>query len=79
MKNIKENKYWTMAVPVVKVMLLAFIIYTIIQFFSTISQSTLYIIIGIVLSWRVWRALFRLTWLLIQIAIAFAVIYLLIF
>lgn len=78
MNNIRENKYYKIAVIVLKLLLLAFIIHTVIQFFQTVSQSTLLIIAGILLTWRIWMFLFRLTWLLVQVAVFFAVIYLLI-
>lgn len=78
MKDIRGNKYYKLVVIIVKLLSLAFIIYTVIQFFQTISESTLYIIIGIALSWRIWVGLFKLTWLLIQFSIFLGVIYLLI-
>lgn len=78
MENIRENKYYKLVKLLVKIALTAFIMYTAVQFFREISQSTLYIIIGVILSWRIWKFLFKLIWLLIQIGIFFYVIYLLI-
>ncbi len=78
MENIRENKYCELAIAVIKPALLAFIIYTVIQFFQTISVSTTYILAGIILTWRIWAFLFRLAWLLVQVAVFFVVIYLLI-
>lgn len=78
MKNIRENKYYKPVTVLIKLSLLAFAAYTVIQFFHTISQSTLLIIAGIILSWRIWKFFIRLVWLLVQIGVFCYVIYLLI-
>lgn len=78
MKKLRDSKYYKLTVTVLKLLLLGFIIYAVYDFLTTISQSTLYILIGIILSWRIWKFLFKLIWLLIQIGIFFYVIYLLI-
>lgn len=77
-ENIRENKYYKLVKLLVKIALAAFIMYTAVQFFREISQSTLYIITGIILSWRIWKFLFKLLLLLLQIGIFFYVVYLLI-
>ena len=79
MNNIRENKYYKLGVILIKLSLLVFVIYTVVQFFDTISQSTLYILLGIILTWRIWKFFLKLIWLLIQISIFCYVIYLLIF
>ena len=79
MNNIRENKYYKLGVILIKISLLAFLIYTVIQFFDTISQATLYILLGVILTWRIWKFFLKLIWLLIQISIFCYVIYLLIF
>lgn len=79
MKNIRDNRYYKLVMVLIKISLLAFIIYTVIQFFDTISQATLYILLGIILTWRIWKFFLKLIWLLVQISIFCYVIYLLIF
>ncbi|GAB6118952.1 hypothetical protein [Dysgonomonas termitidis] len=79
MNNIRENKYYKLGVILIKISLLAFLIYTVVQFFDTISQATLYIFLGIILTWRIWKFFVKLILLLIQIGIFFYVIYLLIY
>lgn len=79
MNNISGNKYYKLGMILIKLSLLGFLIYTVIQFFDTISQSTLYILLGIILTWRIWKFFVKLIWLLIQIGIFFYVIYLLIY
>lgn len=79
MNNIRENKYYKLGVILIKLSLLAFVIYTAVQFFDTISQATLYILLGIILTWRIWKFFVKLIWLLLQIGIFFYVIYLLIY
>ncbi len=79
MNNISGNKYYKLVMILIKISLLGFIIYAVVQFFHTISQSTFYIIIGIILTWRIWKFSIKLIWLLIQIGIFCYVIYLLIY
>ena len=79
MNNIRENKYYKLGVILIKISLLGFLIYTVVQFFDTISQATLYILSGIILTWRIWKFFVKLIWLLVQIGIFFYVIYLLIY
>ncbi len=79
MNNIRENRYYKLAMILIKLSLLVFVIYTVVQFFDTISQTTLYILLGIILTWRIWKFFLKLIWLLIQISIFCYVIYLLIF
>lgn len=79
MNNISGNKYYKLAMRLIKLSLLVFVIYTVVQFFDTISQATLYIFLGIILTWRIWKFFVKLIWLLIQIGIFFYVIYLLIY
>lgn len=78
MKKLRERKYYKLTVTVLKLLLFGFIIYAVYDFLTTVSQSTLYIIIGIILSWRIWKFMLKLLWLFIQIGISFYVIYLLI-
>lgn len=79
MNNIRENKYYKLVMILIKISLLGFIIYTMVQFFHTISQNTLYILLGVILTWRIWKFFLKLIWLLIQISIFCYVIYLLIY
>ena len=79
MNNIRENKYYKLAMILIKLSLLVFVIYTVVQFFHTISQTTLYIFLGIILTWRIWKFFLKLIWLLVQIGIFCYVIYLLIY
>ena len=79
MNNIRENKYYKLGVILIKLSLLAFVIYTVVQFFDIISQATLYIFLVIILTWRIWKFFVKLIWLFIQIGIFFYVIYLLIY
>lgn len=79
MNNIRENKYYKLVMILIKISLLGFIIYTMVQFFHTISQNTLYILLGVILTWRIWKFFLKLMWLLIQISIFCYVIYLLIY
>ncbi len=79
MKDIRENKYYKLVLILIRISLLGFVIYTLIQFIHTLSESTLYILIGIILTWRIWKFFTKLIWLLIQIGIFCYVIYLLIY
>ncbi|GEM_PF-2844801 len=79
MNNIRENKYYKLVIILIKISLLGFVIYTLIQFFQTISQATLCILLGIILTWRIWKFFLKLIWLFIQIGIFCYIIYLLIY
>lgn len=57
---------------------IAFLVVTAVQFIQAVSTLTLLIIGGVILSWRIWKFMFKLLWLLLQIGIFFYVIYLLI-
>ena len=78
MENMRDKKGYRITVLVIRLLLIGFIVMAAVQFIENVSTHTLLIIGGIILSWRIWKFLFKLVLLLLQVAIFFYVIYLLI-
>jgi len=78
MENIRSKKGYKITALVIRLLLIGFIVLMAVRFVEAVSTHTLLIIGGIILSWRIWKFLFKLVLLLLQVAIFFYVIYLLI-
>jgi hypothetical protein len=78
MENVRSKKGYKVTVAVIWLLLVGFTVLVAVQFIEAVSTHTLLITGGIILSWGIWKFLFKLVLLLLQVAIFFYVIYLLI-
>jgi len=78
MENVRSKKGYKVAVTVIWLLLAGFIVMMAVRFIETVSTHTLLIIGGIILSWRIWKFLFKLILLLVRIIIFLGVLYLLV-
>lgn len=76
--RLKNRRSCRIAAAVIMLLLAGFTVLIVIQFIQTVSTMTLLITGGIILSWRIWKFMFKLLLLLLQVGVFFYVIYLLI-
>lgn len=76
--NCKEKRIRIIAI-LIMLLPVVFVAVAIILFIHSASTHTLLIIGGVILTWKMWKLLLKLLWLIVKIIIFLGVLYLLIF